>query len=369
MLSMSSSSNISTVNAVSSSSSSSSSATATVLSLNALTGGRTIGKRVQAHKQREGGGFIVTRPFPSRDVDHIGGTFLMLDQLGPVTYSPNEAVGAPDHGHAGFSTLTYVLEGEMEHKDSFGTTDFLGGEGGGAQYMVAGSGIVHSEMPTERFKREGGVMHGFQLWINLRKEYKYTKPFYQNVAKDDMPIATVPKSKHDVSVSSVRVVVGEFNNVKAKLQPLTNFTVLDIRLGATDSVAPLIPNKHIGFAYVYSGRGFFGPNGGTTGIVGTMVELGKVPTEDDNSTHFHISAPTDSELRCLLVYGEPINEPIARYGPFVMNTQEELRDCFLKYQSGVFGKIEGAEERQASTKDALKTQKSSGTWQKDNQEL
>ena len=345
------------------------STSSSTLTLNSLPGGRPINRTTMSHKQREGAGFIVTRPFPSRNLDHVGGTFLMLDHLGPTNYKPGEAVGAPDHPHAGFTTLTYILEGEMEHKDSFGTTDYLGGKNGGAQYMCAGSGIIHSEMPTEAYQKRGGVMHGFQLWINLRKEHKFTKAFYQNVANDDMPITAVPNSKHDQSISSVRVLVGEYNGVKAKLQPLTNFSVFDIRLGPTDSVSPPIPNNQIGFVYVYQGKGLFGPNLGTSGSVGNMVELGKPSTIDSNTTPFHISAPSDSELRCLLIYGEPIDEPIARYGPFVMNTQEQLKDCFIKYQNGVFGTIEGAEERQAATKEAIKTQKSAGTWQKDNKDL
>jgi redox-sensitive bicupin YhaK (pirin superfamily) len=125
---------------------------------------REVSKIVTAHRQREGGGFIVRRPFPSTGFRHAD-PFLLLDEMGPVEYGPGEAIGAPDHPHRGFETVTYVLEGEMEHEDSAGHRGRIGA--GDVQWMTAGRGIVHSEMPSRAMRQRGGRMHGFQIWVNL----------------------------------------------------------------------------------------------------------------------------------------------------------------------------------------------------------
>ena len=117
-----------------------------------------------AHHRREGGGFVVRRPFPTAGLDAVD-PFLLLDEMGPVDYAPGEALGAPDHPHRGFETVTYVLEGEMEHEDSAGHKGRLGP--GDVQWMTAGAGIIHSEMPSRRILEQGGRVHGFQVWVNL----------------------------------------------------------------------------------------------------------------------------------------------------------------------------------------------------------
>src|SRR2546422_3257413 len=119
---------------------------------------------ISAHRQREGGGFIVRRPFPTNGFGHAD-PFLMLDEMGPIEYGPGEAKGAPDHPHRGFETVTYLFDGEMEHRDSTGGGGLL--RGGDTQWMTAGAGLVHSEEPTESMLRDGGLMHGLQLWVNL----------------------------------------------------------------------------------------------------------------------------------------------------------------------------------------------------------
>src|SRR5512142_3314295 len=147
---------------------------------------REVERIVGAHKQREGGGFIVRRPFPSSSMDHVD-PFLLLDEMGPVDYRPGEAVGAPDHPHRGFETVTYVLEGEMEHEDSAGHRGAL--RAGDVQWMTAGAGIVHSEMPSRRIMEQGGRVHGFQIWINLPARLKMTRPRYQEVPGARIPTA------------------------------------------------------------------------------------------------------------------------------------------------------------------------------------
>ncbi|NUQ63061.1 MAG: pirin family protein, partial [Pirellulales bacterium] len=147
---------------------------------------RTVQEIATAHRQREGGGFVVRRPFPSRGRASAD-PFLMLDEMGPVTYAPGEAVGAPDHPHRGFETVTYLVAGEMQHADSAGHRGTLGP--GDVQWMTAGRGVVHSEMPSARMMAEGGRVHGFQLWVNLPRRDKMIAPRYQEIPRDRIPEA------------------------------------------------------------------------------------------------------------------------------------------------------------------------------------
>src|SRR3977135_185036 len=161
---------------------------------------------VTAHRQREGAGFIVRRPFPTQGLDGVD-PFLLLDEMGPVDYGPGEAVGAPDHPHRGFETITYMLEGEFEHEDSAGHRGVL--RSGDVQWMTAGAGIVHSEMPSKRIREKGGRVHGFQIWVNLPAKLKMTRPRYQEV-----PAAKIPHAATVDGKARVRVVAGEALRVR-----------------------------------------------------------------------------------------------------------------------------------------------------------
>ena len=141
---------------------------------------------VTAHRQLEGAGFVVRRPLPSGEVDMVD-PFLLIDEMGPVDYGPGEAVGAPDHPHRGFETVTYSLAGEFEHEDSAGHRGVL--RAGDVQWMTAGAGIIHSEMPSRRIREEGGRVHGFQIWINLPARLKMTRPRYQEITAAKIPVA------------------------------------------------------------------------------------------------------------------------------------------------------------------------------------
>src|ERR671932_2543930 len=147
---------------------------------------RTVAGIVNSIETLEGAGFLVRRPFPKASFSMFD-PFLLLDEMGPMTLAPGEAKGAPDHPHRGFETVTYVLSGEMEHKDSQGHSGRLGA--GDVQWMTAGAGLVHSEMPSEEFQREGGRLHGFQLWVNLPQRQKMMKPRYQEIPAADIPLA------------------------------------------------------------------------------------------------------------------------------------------------------------------------------------
>src|SRR5436853_3352035 len=148
---------------------------------------RSISRIVEAAETYEGEGFLVHRPFPTRALSEFD-PFLLLDEMGPMDLAPGEAKGAPDHPHRGFETVTYLLSGDMEHKDSRGHAGRL--RAGDVQWMTAGAGVIHSEMPSREFARDGGYLHGFQLWVNLPKRDKMTKPRYQEISNSQIPKAT-----------------------------------------------------------------------------------------------------------------------------------------------------------------------------------
>lgn len=328
---------------------------------------RPAGNVSVSHKQREGAGFVVRRPFPTRGVSDVGGLFLMLDHFGPVTYGPGEAVGAPDHPHRGFETVTYILKGAMQHKDSAGNSGHLGP--GWVQWLTAGRGVVHSEMPDDAIQESGGEMEGFQLWVNLPAAHKMVPPRYQDVPPERIPVVAVPGAAHAGTPacpepSAVRVVAGDFAGTSAVIGTHTPIGYLDVRLGPGDAIEQPIPAGHVGFAYVYRGQGVFGANAVPAGE-GAMVTIGGA------NGAFRVAAPATSAggVRCLLIYGAPIHEPIARHGPFVMNTRDEIIQAFEDYQSGHMGEIAGAEERRAQTDAARAAQQASGTWARDSKEL
>src|ERR671939_242463 len=159
---------------------------------------RTVAGIVGSVETLEGAGFLVRRPFPKASFSEFD-PFLLLDEMGPMTLAPGQAKGAPDHPHRGFETVTYVLAGEMEHKDSQGHAGKLGA--GDVQWMTAGAGVVHSEMPSEEFQRAGGRLHGFQLWVNLPRQHKMMPPRYQEIPQASIPVATT-----DDGLVTVRVI-------------------------------------------------------------------------------------------------------------------------------------------------------------------
>lgn len=296
-------------------------------------GSRSIKHLFHASQLKEGGGFWVRRSVGSREMSVLD-PFLMLDHLGPTKYGPGEAVGAPDHPHRGFETVTYVLEGGFQHKDSQGNEGNL--LPGWVQWMTAGSGVIHSEMPSDDLMKNGGTMHGFQLWVNLPKEKKMTRPRYQ-----DVPPEKIPKAKTEDGRVEVVVIAGESLGKSAVIDTHIPITMLDVRISAGGSLIQPIQADHNSFVYVYGGKGQLG---------GKDAKLGDWVVLDHDGDSFTISCPEDGEaIRVLLFAGKPINEPVARYGPFVMNTQEELRQAFKDYQSGTFGEIEGADERYEQT--------------------
>jgi len=284
-----------------------------------LTSTRYASKLVKPEKYKEGAGFIVNRPIGGRQLDVLD-PFLLLDHFGPVNFNPGEAVGAPWHPHRGFETVSYILQGELQHRDSMGNSGFL--RSGDVQWMTAGSGIIHDEEPSKKIKEEGGTSEGFQVWVNLPKKDKMCRPNYQDVSKDKIPVVT----KDGVTV---KVIAGEAYGTKAIVTTKVPIQYLDFFVEKGKDFTHSLPSNMNAGAYVIKGKGVFGSNKKT-------VDEGHLVVLDSNGQATEISGKADDheDLRFLLLAGVPLNEPIARYGPFVMNTQEEIGQAFEDYQNG-----------------------------------
>src|SRR6266566_2451214 len=225
-------------------------------------GTRTIAGIVNSIETLEGGGFLVRRPFPKASFSDFD-PFLLLDEMGPMEVAPGEAKGAPDHPHRGFETVTYLLAGDMEHKDSRGHAGRL--RAGDVQWMTAGAGVVHAEMPSREFARDGGRMHGFQLWVNLPQRDKMIKPRYQEIPNSQIPKATSADGRVRVSV-----IAGEAMGEKAVIETRTPIIYLHYRIKPSGVVNQKVPHDYNAFAYVVHGAGLFGAEG-ERGADGQMV--------------------------------------------------------------------------------------------------
>jgi len=287
---------------------------------------RSIEKIIQTVNLLEGGGFPVRRPFPTDELDQVD-PFLLLDHLGPIEWGPGEAIGAPDHPHRGFETVTYLLAGETEHKDSGGHQGRL--MPGDVQWMTAGSGVIHSEMPAPSFYEQGGKMHGFQIWINLPRDRKMIPPRYQDTTAEKIPEVLL-----EDGTSKVRVIAGEFQTTRAVIETNTPILYLHIKLQAGMNIVQPVTSDHNCMAYIIEGYGLFGAEKKPqSASEGQLVLFAR------NSDEVCLSSGKDSPVELLLLAGRPFNEEIARYGPFVMNTREEIFEAFQDYQQGKMGMI------------------------------
>lgn len=283
---------------------------------------RTVTRVVTAHRQEEGAGFIVRRPFPGPALALVD-PFLMIDEMGPIDQKPGKALGAPDHPHRGFETVSYILEGEVEHEDSAGHRGLI--RAGGVQWMTAGRGVVHSEMPSRRMQREGGRMHGFQIWVNLPRADKMMAPRYQEIGAEQIPSATTPDG-----LASVKVIAGEALGVSAVIETRTPIVYQDWSLKAGASVTLPLEVRFDGCVYVFEGE---------AEIAGTRVADGQLAVLGAGDTLTLAATQGSKGARMLLLAGVPLREPVARYGPFVMNTEAEIHQAFRDYQSGRMGEI------------------------------
>ena len=272
---------------------------------------RSVKSIVPTHTVMEGGGFQVRRPAA---MGSLMSPFLLLDEMGPVNYAPGKAVGAPWHPHRGFETVTYLLEGEMEHEDSAGSKGTL--TPGDVQWMTAGKGIIHSEMPTAKMMLEGGMMHGFQIWVNLPAKDKMMNPRYQDISAAESPIA----EKNGVWA---RVVAGECLGVESSLDTVIPITYVHVKMEKGSVLDKSLDLDLNGMIYVFKGE---------IEIEGKSVSDGSLALLS-NGTTIKITAKENSQY--LILAGPEIGEPIARYGPFVMNTREEIMQAIDDYQNGI----------------------------------
>ena len=288
--------------------------------------GRTVAGVVNSIETLEGGGFLVRRPFPKPAFSDFD-PFLLLDEMGPIELAPGEAKGAPDHPHRGFETVTYVLAGDMEHKDSRGHAGRL--RAGDVQWMTAGAGVIHAEMPARDFARDGGRMHAFQLWVNLPQRDKMMNPRYQEI-----PNSQIPKATSADGLVNVTVIAGEAMGAKAVIETRTPIIYVHYKIKPGGRADQQVPGAYNAFAYIVEGEGLFGAEG-ERAADGQMVLF----AQDGDEVRIENPANAKATLELLLIAGVPLNEPVARYGPFVMNTESEIRQAFEDYQQGRMGAI------------------------------
>lgn len=288
-----------------------------------MTTSRTIRHTIAAVRTVEGGGFVVHRPFPTRMLMDFD-PFLLLDEMGPVDYAPGQAKGAPDHPHRGFETVTYMLEGSFAHKDSGGHSGVL--RPGDVQWMTAGAGVVHSEMPDPAFAQAGGRVHGLQLWVNLPRRDKMTAPRYQ-----EMPSARIPTAATSDGKVRVKVIAGEALGVTAAIETRTPILYQHFTLEPGASIVQPVPKDFRVFAYALGGTGRYGDEQREIGAQRMVIFA-----DDGDAVTL---AAGDEPLDVLLIGGAPLNEPIVRHGPFVMNTEDEIRQAIVDYQAGRMGEI------------------------------
>jgi quercetin 2,3-dioxygenase len=287
-------------------------------------GTRTVAGVVNSIETFEGAGFLVRRPFPQASFSDFD-PFLLLDEMGPMELGPGQAKGAPDHPHRGFETVTYMLSGEMQHKDSRGHAGRL--TPGDVQWMTAGAGVVHSEMPSAEFTRTGGRMHGFQLWVNLPKRDKMMKPRYQEI-----PGSQIPKATSADGLVSVGVIAGEAMGRKAVIETRTPIIYLHYSIKPGGVARQQVSSTYNTFAYIVDGEGLFGAER-------EPAKDGQMVLFAQDGDEVRIENTGNATLDVLLIGGMALNEPIARYGPFVMNTENEIRQAFEDYRLGRMGEI------------------------------
>ncbi|WP_227998994.1 pirin family protein [Nocardia australiensis] len=283
---------------------------------------------ITAHKQQEGAGFEVRRPFPSMDLQSAD-PFILLDQMGPVAYEPYEAKGAPWHPHRGFETVTYMLDGTMVHHDSNGGGGTI--SEGDTQWMTAGSGILHDELPPEELVISGGWFHGIQLWVNLPRALKMATPRYQDLRGTELTLV----SSHDGG-ALVRIIAGDIGGFEGPGSTHTPIAYAHASISPGGQLETPWPQQFTAMAYVLSGSGTVGADRRPI-AEGQLAVFGPgdaITVSADARQH----NPT-GELEVLLLGGRQINEPVVQYGPFVMNTRAEIIQAVEDFQAGRMGNI------------------------------
>ena len=269
----------------------------------------------------DGAGVKLTRVIGSPELDMLD-PFLLLDEFG-TDRAEDYLAGFPDHPHRGFETVTYMLDGRMRHRDNHGNEGLL--VPGSVQWMTAGRGLVHSEMPEQ----ESGRMRGFQLWVNLPASHKMDDPKYQEFAPDKLPVVQAGEGV------SVKVIAGEVRSAEGEavrgpiVQPATDPLYFDATLAPAAEWTQPLPAGHNAFAYVFEGSVSIGIGENARDVAAQeLAVLG-------GGASLRVRAGSDG-ARLILVAGRPLREPVARHGPFVMNTKQEVMQAFVDFQEGRF---------------------------------
>jgi hypothetical protein len=271
-------------------------------------------------------------------VSHID-PFLLLDEMGPVEYAPGKAIGAPEHPHRGFETVTYLMHGAMEHRDTTGAVATI--RPGGVQWMTAGSGVIHSELPTDDFLRSGGRMHGFQLWVNLPASSKMIPPRYQGFESQELRRVALPNG------GEVRVVAGTVMGVTGAVETTSPMTYAHVLLHSGDEVQWSPEAGHTALVHVFDGETTVNSHAAKSGQMlvfersGGSITLRAASAGERGASVGGNGGVAPAGVaqggvvaQALLLGGKPLGEPVVRYGPFVMNTREEIVQAFEDYQAG-----------------------------------
>jgi len=259
-----------------------------------------------------------TRLMPMNELD----PFIFLNHHGWQEYPPNNN-GLPfgPHPHRGFETVTFILEGDLTHKDSSGAISII--KAGGVQWMTAGSGLVHAEISSDNFKKTGGPLEILQLWINLPAKHKMAKPLYRGLQKEEIPVKLWDEGK-----VVAQIVAGDWDGVKGPIKALTDIHLANISFKAGGRASFSIEKNKTVFLYVVKGK---------TRINGEDADMHHLIEFSHEGSSIEIKAVTDAML--LFGYATPFNEPFAAYGPFVMNTQQEIMEAYEDYHAGKFGDL------------------------------
>lgn len=279
--------------------------------------------------------------------------FLLLDYAKPTTFSPNPAYkmqphGVGQHPHKGFETVTIAYAGEISHVDSTGGRgDILEGD---VQWMTAGRGILHEEFHSEAFGQRGGIFSMVQLWVNLPSTHKLTQPKYQSIKRADMPIVDlIDNSDEQTVIGQAAIIAGDWHGIAGAATTFTPVNMWDIELHTAGTTTLQVPKTHNTLLLIQEGQILVNGTAVSAGSliefsapirnhVGTQSEHSSLPATDTIELTYPATTDEDTPIKLLLLSGEPIGEPIAGYGPFVMNTQAELKQTFRDYQTGNFGK-------------------------------
>lgn len=279
---------------------------------------KTVKKIIPSEKKNLGPKQFVMSPLPNQWVGQIS-PFIMLDHFGPKHIPAGEPFFVPPHPHRGFAPVTILFEGEVEHKDSFGNIGRI--KGGDVQWMTAGSGVVHSEGAPESFSKAGGVLHLIQLWINLPAAYKMITPSYQEIKSETIPVLKEGNSK-------VRVIAGDYKNLQGPAKTFSPVSLLHVIIPEGEEITIEVEKMFASSYYLTKGQ--------------TVVDEYDVPEQhlvwlSEEGDKITVRAIRDSEL--LFMAGEPINEPLVSYGPFVMNSKTEIIQAIHDYENGLMGSL------------------------------